>query len=270
MRHPLLLAVLLAACGGSALPRSEVPEEVVSPWPDPSVRSLQLYAVLTADPQAMQGSDAFSGVDAAVNGEGARYRPIRERVRIVPNGYRVDFTVDFADLPHPSVDAAQVASMIKALPQNQRAAAEKAKLAVFIRSDTRLLPQDAHVRLAGLVPLYVADRWGGVVLDLMARRAWTADEWQAELAAPALGDKQVRLVTREDEGGGHWLLSRGNPKFGVPDLEMRGISPAGLADARGRFVAAMRTLRARGPDAAPKALCTGPKGTYDAECRRLE
>lgn len=270
MRSLLLTAALLAACGGSTPARTEAPDDVPAPWPDPSVRSLQLYAVLTADPQAMQGPDAFAGVDAAVNGEGPRYKAIRDRARIVPSGYRVDFTVDFADLPHPSVDAAQLAGMVKALPPEQRAIAEKAKLAVFIRSDTRLLPQDAHVRLAGLVPLYVADTWGGVVLDLMARRAWTPDEWQAELAAPVLGEKQIRMVTREDEGGGHWLLTRGNPKFGLPDLEMRGISPAGLAEARGRFVAAERKLRAQGPSEAPKALCTGPKGTYDAECRRVE
>ena len=271
----LSTVVSFVGCGagpGSAERRAAMAAlaEDSSFWPDPDVKSLQLYVVLTPDPQAMQGTDAFPGIDAAVNGVGPRYADVRERVRAVPNGYKVDFSVDFADLPHPALDPAQLASMLKSLSGEGRALAESAKLAVFVRSDAKLLAGGDHLRLTGLVPLAVADQWDGVIIDLVARRAWTKDQWHAELAAEKLSERQLRLVARDDAAGTQWLMTRGNPKYGLPDLEMRGIPTAGLEAARGKFMAAQKRLHAQGPSAAPPAACTGPKGTYDADCRRVE
>jgi hypothetical protein len=269
-----LSLMLASACGGTSgasdrRAAAAALAEDASFWPDPDVKSLQLYVVLTPDPQAMQSPDAFAGVDAAVNGEGARYAAVRGKARVVPSGYKVDFSVDFADLPHPAVDPAQLAPMIKQLPADARALAEGAKLAVFVRSDARILPHGDHLRLTGLVPLSIADKWDGVIIDLIARRAWTKDQWQAELAGERLSDKQLRMVTRDDADGKKWLLTRGNPKFGLPDLEMRGIPAADLEAARGRFSKLQQRLQAQGPSQAPATPCTGPKGTYDADCRQV-
>lgn len=270
----LALTAGAIACGGSSgaadrRAANAALAEDASFWPDPDVKSLQLYVVLTPDPAAMQGDAAFAGVDAAVNGEGPRYASVRDRVRGIPSGYRVDFSVDFADLPHPAVDMAQLGPMLKGLPGDARALAESAKLAVFVRSDAKLLPRGDHLRLTGLVPLNIADRWDGVIVDLLARRAYTKDQWLAEIAGERLSDRQVRMVERDDAGGTKWLMTRGNPKFGLPDLEMRGVPEAQLAAARARFAAAQARLQARGPAALPAEPCTAPQGTYDAACRRL-
>jgi hypothetical protein len=271
----LALALTLATgCGGNSgaadrrVAAAALAEDA-SFWPDPDVKSLQLYVVLTPDPQAMQSPDAFAGVDAAVNGEGDRYAAVRNRARVVPSGYKVDFSVDFADLPHPAVDQAQLAPMLKTLSAEAQALAASAKLAVFVRSDAKLLPRGDHLRLTGLVPLSIADKWDGVIIDLIARRAWTKDQWRAELAAERLSDKQLRMVTRDDADGKKWLLTRGNPKFGLPDLEMRGIPAADLEPARARFSKLQQRLHAQGPAEAPATPCTGPKGTYDADCRSV-
>ena len=270
---PVLLALSIFACGGPAstpeqrAARLADDAEEVAFWPDPDVKSLQLYVVLTPDAQAMAAEDSFGQIDAAVNGEGPRYQSIRKQATIVPSGYRVDFGVDFAQLPHPALDPAQLAGMLEKLPAEAQALAASAKLAVFVRGDARLLPQGNQIRLTGLVPLQIADRWDGVILDLVARRAWTRDQWHAELSAPALSERQMRFVTRDDAGGTKWLLTRGNPKFGLPDLEMRGVAPAALAAARAKLSTAQAGLQSKGPTAAPKEPCAGPKGTYDADCR---
>jgi hypothetical protein len=267
-----LTLTLTSACGGTSgasdrRAAAAALAEDASFWPDPDVKSLQLYVVLTPDPQAMQSPDAFAGVDAAVNGEGPRYAAVRGKARVVPSGYKVDFSVDFADLPHPAVDPAQLAPMLKTLSAEAQALAASAKLAVFVRSDAKLLPHGDHLRLTGLVPLSIADKWDGVIVDLIARRAWTKDQWRAELAAERLSDKQLRMVTRDDTDGKKWLLTRGNPKFGLPDLEMRGIPAAELEPARAKFSKLQQRLHAQGPSLAPAGPCTGPKGTYDADCR---
>ncbi len=76
-------------------------------------------------------------------------------------------------------------------------------------------------------------------------------------------EAQVRVVTKDDEGGKMWLLTHGNPKFGLSDLEIRVVAEADLEKARTRLNVAHRRLHVEGPAGAPPELCTGPKGTYD-------
>jgi hypothetical protein len=269
-----LVAAALAGCGGggaaSRRAAAAALAEDSSFWPDPDVKSLQLYLVLTPDPQAAQGPEAFTGIDAAVNGEGERYGAVRQKVRTVPNGYKVDFTLDFADLPHPAFSPEMLAPMLKGLSDEGRALAQTAKLGVLVRGDATLLPQGEHLRLTGLVPLAIADRWDGVIVDLIARRAYTKDQFFGALGDAMGPEVQVRVVTKNDEGGKKWLLTRGNPKFGLPDLEIRGVADADLEKARARLNAAQRRLHVEGPAGAPPEACTGPKGSYDGACRRVE
>jgi len=265
----------LVGCGGgrgaaSRRAAAAALAEDSSFWPDPDVKSSQLYLVLTPDPQAAQGPDAFPGIDAAVNGEGERYGSVRQRVHSVPSGYKVDFALDFADLPHPAFSPEVLAPMLKGLSDEGRVLAQGAKLGVLVRGDATLLPKGEHLRLTGLVPLAIADRWDGVIVDLVARRAYTKDQFFGALGDAMTPDVQVRVVTKNDEGGKKWLLTRGNPKFGLPDLEIRGVDDAGVDAARARLLAAQRRLHVEGPAGAPPEPCTGPKGSYDGACRRVE
>ena len=191
----LALCLLLAGCGGTRPPAAALPDptEALPAYGEPA---LQLYLVLTADAAAMQGKPAVDAMWKAVNGEGARYAPIRQRVQWVPGDYQVDVALDFADLPHPAFSAQKLGPMLADLPPAVRAQAEEAKLAVVVRSATTTLPRGDHIRLAGLAALYAADSSDGVILDLLARRAWTRDAWAAELGAERLGPDQVRLTSR--------------------------------------------------------------------------
>ncbi len=273
-----LTASLLLACG--ARPAASSIDDDIASLPDPNRASLQLYLVLTDDPRAMQGKPAVDAMWKAVGGEGARYQAVRRHVKWVPGDYELDVTLDFADLPHASLSPTALAPMLRDLPPALRARAEAAKLAVFVRSGARVLPDGNHIRLAGLAALYAADTYDGVVLDLLARRGWTRDAWHAELSTAPLSKAQVRLTSRF-EGKARWLLSRGNPKYGAPDLQMRGIDPNRLPAARARFVAVQSALVARGgqigqrvpvPSGRPVLLkrCEAPKGLFDAECVQID
>ncbi|MCB9524617.1 MAG: hypothetical protein H6702_14750 [Myxococcales bacterium] len=273
------LALALAACGGGPRPDPLAELDADTAGLGGGRPSVQLYAVLTPDPKAMQGADAVPGMWGAVGGQGTRYQAIRRHVKWVPGDYELDVALDFADLPHPQVPLAQFQAMAKALPAEARAALDGAKLAVFFRSDVPTLPGDAHVRLAGLAALYAADRWGGLVFDLVARKAWTADAWQRELAAPALTAGAHGLVGVRADGEGRWIYTHGEAKFGRPDLQVRRVPEAQLAAARAAVQAALKASRVR-PLAAGGSLptpagevtlgpCEAPPRFHDADCLQL-
>jgi hypothetical protein len=261
----------LVACGGSTPAKRPAIDfsEDDTPWPDASVKSLQLYAVLTPDPKALQSEGDLAVVEAAIAGEGPRYSLVRAHVSGVPANYRLNYVTDFADLPHPEFAEGRVKPMVAELPEGARELAGTARLAVVIRSDAGLLPNEGHIRLAGLVALAVADKFGGVVLDLMARRAYTADAWHATLAASNLGAEQVRLVARKQPSGQVVLHSRGMPKFGLPDLELAGLQPTQVDLMRDRFIEAVMALRRGGPNALDVGPCTDQGITWDAGCASL-
>ncbi len=240
MRRLLPFVFLVAGCGGRAAPATFV-EPDVSSWPEVGPPSLQLYLVLTADPAAMQDEAAVSGMWDAVHGRSPRYAPIWRHVTWVPADYALDVDLDFAHLPHAAFSAARLAPMLSELPAPLRARAEQAKLAILFTSRVATLPGGNHVRLAGAAALYAADAYDGVIVDLLARRAWAPADWLNELSGAALSVRQRRFVGRADR-----LATRGNPKFGAPDLEMTGVTAANRAPAQARFAAADAALLAHG------------------------
>jgi hypothetical protein len=275
----MALALLLGACGGaprSSLAQLNVDDDLAS-LPEPNLPALQYYLVLTADASALQGKPALDAMWQAVGGQGARYKAVRQHVRWLPGDYKLDVATDFADLPHPQVSLDQLLTMTS--DERLRTQMRSAKLAVYLRSDAHVLPQGNHIRLAGLAALYTADRWQGVIVDLIARRVWAADAWQAELASAALSAQQGRLSRRADTNGTTWLYTRGNPKYGRADLQMRGIKPGSLGPAQLRFKAAQAALLAHG-GAVGSTLqtsqgrlrllaCAAPQRFHDAGCVQI-
>lgn len=246
MRPSVLAALaalaLLAGCGGAPRP-APIDQTPLLPSERPT---LQMYLVLTDDPRAMQGEGAVEAMWDAVHGRTAKYAPIQSRLQGVPGGYEVDVELDYADLPHPMLPAEALAGLIEDLPPADRARAEKATFAVSIRSAAPPLPRGGQIRLVGTAALFAADRHDGIVLDLLARRAWSAAGWASELSGAVLSGAQVRLIRRIGPEGGVMLLTRGNPKYGAPDLQMRGIPQDRLSAARARFVAAQAVLLEEG------------------------
>jgi hypothetical protein len=225
----------------------------------------------------MQTKAEIDAMFAAVRGEDPGYVPIARKVTWTPPGYELDVTLDFADLPHGEVSP-KIAPIVAGLPEDVRSWIAKAKLAVFVRSRAGVLPEGNQIRLAGLAALWAAETHDGIILDLMTRRAWTPSAWRHELLGNVLSRKQVRLTSRPD-GANHWLLSRGNPKYGAPDLQMRGIPAAKLDAARARFGEVEDVLLQRGGKPGAKIAvrgrllqlqqCDAPPGLHDDACVQI-
>lgn len=275
----LLAAIGLTACGGGPKPKP------VSDFEDDAVRvveytpSLHQFVVLTSNPKAMQSEADRKAMWAAVNGTDPKHGWIAPHVKQLPPGYEANITLDFADLPHEALPANRLESLTKELSRIQRAKARDARLAVFVRGDLVGLPGATQVRLAGLAVQHIAEAHDGVIIDLLTRRAWTRDAWLAEIKQRQLGPGQVRLGAAK-KGGGVWLFSRGNAKFGEPDLLIRDIAPEKLAQAKARFKTVHAALLARGgarvagesADSIAGATllpCTAPPGFFDAGCVQI-
>jgi hypothetical protein len=89
------------------------------------------------------------------------------------------------------------------------------------------------------------DRGGVAVLDVLALRWFTSEEWRETIFEPAAPEpiEHVSLLASE-EWGGMWLHSRGMRKFGRPDLSARELSQDDLETFAGLFESLIVTLAA--------------------------
>jgi hypothetical protein len=77
------------------------------------------------------------------------------------------------------------------------------------------------------------DHGGVAVFDPQMLKWWSADEWRAEVFAPAepLPHRHVVILTSLEDDGTTWFHTRGLRKFGRPDLSIRRVPTAGHAAA---------------------------------------
>lgn len=275
----------LAGCGPATAPRvaSLLDDTVADPFAGVGRPTLQLYAVLSDDPQAMQGPEDVAQMWLTVGGQGPEASAIRRQVEWVPGDYRLNIDLDFADLPHPKVPQKAFDALARQLPAPLAARARAAKLAIFFRSDAGLLPGSDHLRLVGLSALHAAQRFDGVIYDLIARRAWRPADFARALAAPELNlSEHTRTQRRPDGAQALWLFTRGEPRWGRPDLQLRRV-PEGQAAPAERLLEAARHAAAALPEPlqpgqtlqtpeGPVATraCEAPAGLHDAACVQLD
>ncbi len=87
------------------------------------------------------------------------------------------------------------------------------------------------------------DAGGTAVLDAVALRWWSPEEWRATIFEPA-GPEPIEHITllASAEIGGFWIHSQGMRKFGRPDLSARGLAEDDLDLFAGLFESLTVTL----------------------------
>ncbi|MEE2789907.1 MAG: hypothetical protein VX589_21375 [Myxococcota bacterium] len=216
------LLVLALGCSAVLNACTSVPNLKVSDPQDDIVTSrpsLQMYLVLTSNPRAMQSDVEVEAMWNAVHGVDPKYRAIRQALTWVPKNYTLDVELDFADLPHAAFPRRRLNALLKTLPNIERQRAQTAVLGVSVRSSGQTLTGAAQIRLVGAAVLYIAERHDGVIIDLLARRAWTSRSWRAELQRQQLSKLQSRVVGTKRGAVGQ-VRTVGWLKFGLPDIVM--------------------------------------------------
>lgn len=220
----ILTMCLQFACAGSP-PASAVDtdDDVVFE----SAPALQMYLVLTENAKAMQGERAVRDMWTAVHGERKDFRFVQDWVAktTVPRDYKVDIELDFATLPHSMLPARMLEPILRELTAKQRAKAARATLAVSFRSRNHTLPAANHLRLVGAAALRAAERYDGIVVDLLSRRAYTANAFRTHLMSSRLPGEVTTIKRRPLKDGRHLVISRGQIKLGLPDFVIGPLTP---------------------------------------------
>lgn len=228
--------------------------------------ALQMYLVLTEQTDAMQSKGDVQAMWSAVHGDLPGFQEIRRAVRWAPANYKIDIELDFADLPHPALPRTRLTPLLRRLPASAGRRAEKARLAVSVRSRSESLPDGEHLRLIGAAVLHIAERYDGIIIDLLAQRAWSPAAWRREISGPRLSSRQTRLVSRRTSQGVQ-LRTRGHLKYGLPDLELN-VRETELSEGKVALARAQGALLRRGPGGLQSSLSCRGAG-YDGECIRL-
>ena len=129
----------------------------------------------------------------------------------------------------------------------------------------------------GAAVLRVAERYQGVIVDLLARRSFTPADWRAELNSPGLSKRQYRWARRRRPDGRFQLLSRGNVKYGRPDLLVGPFEGSQLKQAGRLFAEAHGRILLRGGQIGQRVVIDGVPMLYvpcegesfDGECIAL-
>ncbi|MEE2756689.1 MAG: hypothetical protein VYA30_08500 [Myxococcota bacterium] len=238
-----------------------------------------MYLVLTANSAAMQNKADVTDMWTAVHAERDEFSFVADHLRktTVPSDYRIDIELDFAEMPHRLLPWSRLDPMLTKLGSEVMSQAHQAKLAVSFRSRSQTLPSNNHLRIVGAAVLRTAERYNGVVLDLLTRRAYTPASFRRALNqdSDTLGES---IVTKRRVSDQHFvLLSRGQIKLGLPDFV---IGPFATHRARTSqdLIAQVRSdLRADRADYGRVIIYKGEKWTYsrcpnwnyDGECRYL-
>lgn len=241
--------------------------------------ALQMYLVLTNQPAAMQSPADVEDMWTAVRGEQQDFTFVSKYVSQihVPADYRVDVELDFASLPHPKLSAKRLHPMLRNLPAAAKKRSDEAVLAVSIRSRSQTLPLGNHIRLVGAAVLRAAERYNGVIVDLLARRAYTADSWRREISRENLSARQIRIAKRRAPNGRILFLSRGHIKYGAPDVVVGPFRPDQEDTAKRLFLAAQVGVLRGGGHPGQQLRLIGRNmvfhscstGGFDGKCVRL-
>ena len=85
-----------------------------------------------------------------------------------------------------------------------------------------------HIRLVALAALYIAEKYDGVIVDLLTRKAWSPESWRRAISASQIKANQTRIVRQRGGKSGGRIRSLGWLKFGLPDVVLRDIPTADM------------------------------------------
>lgn len=208
-------------CGASV-------SERVDPSPQASIvqsdESQHLYLLALQPKNAFKTAEERAELWSALRGDNPSIRPLLGPIEQIPLHYRVEYIFNHGDPANPETEYRRLMSWTKRLTPAAAAKAESAKTLLLVKGTLKRLPQSQDVRLTLAALVFIAEKYDGVILDLLNRRAHTSiDLRKVLLATPSLGI-QVRIIGAR-QGDRRGIRSVGLPKYGYPDLFLATVRP---------------------------------------------
>ena len=197
--------------------------------PDPNVfkakdTSQQLYMLALSPANAFTTQDERNALWAALRGDDPTVVKLLGPIDSIPMDYRIEYVFNHTTPDSPEAELEQLTPWMKRLPKDAKARVRTAQTLLLVKGTLDRLPnaQETRLTLAGLV--FLAERYNGVVFDLLNRQALTAAEIRTRLSSSQGLAPQVRLIGALVDGH-KGIRSVGLPKYGLFDVFLASADP---------------------------------------------
>ena len=177
----LSLFVCLCIGGGCASlnPKSSahlspVTDRPTTPVVKASNTSHQLYML------ALNPADAFTTADerdqlwAALRGDDPGLVDLLGPIESIPMDYRIEYVFNHTTLDSPEAEFEQLKPWMKRLPQDAKERVYTAQTLLLVKGALDRLPNAQETRLTLAALVFLAEKYTGVIFDLLNRQALTA------------------------------------------------------------------------------------------------
>lgn len=197
--------------------------------PDPNIfkakdTSHQLYMLALSPANAFTTKDERNALWAALRGDDPTVVKLLGPIESIPMDYRIEYVFNHTTPDSPEAELEQLTPWMKRLPKDAQARVRTAQTLLLVKGTLDRLPNAQETRLTLAALVFLAERYNGVVFDLLNRQALTAAEIRTRLSASQGLAPQVRLIGALVDGH-KGIRSVGLPKYGLFDVFLASADP---------------------------------------------
>ena len=233
--------------------------------------SRHLYMLALKPKNAFSTSAERDALWKALQGDDPSIRALLGPIEAIPMDYRIEYVFNHATPSSTEAEMPRVQPWAKRLSAVDQVRLAHAQTILLVKGDLVRLPNAQETRLTLAALVFLAERYDGVVFDLLNREALGATALRQRLIKSGTLPPQIRLIgARVDTRPG--IRTVGLPKYGLPDLFLASRQPRQHAKRLSEIVDAL--LESRGlPNGVSLKPCVGTKldyGCYEASVTSLQ
>ncbi len=222
--------------------------------------SRHLYLLALAPANAFSSSGERDALWKALQGDEPTIRGLLGPIEAIPMDYRIEYIFNHASPSSKEAELHRIRPWAKRISSADQARLKRAQTILLVKGDLQRLPNAQETRLTLAALVFLAERYDGVVFDLLNREALGAKSLRHRLMNRGGLAPQIRLIgVRVDRRLG--IRTVGLPKYGLPDLFLASRQPKQHAKRLSEVVDALLESRAL-PQGVSLSPCVGTKLDY--------
>ena len=190
----------------------------------PTMDAKHLYVLALGPKDAFTSSDERAELWRALQGAVPSIAPLLGTLEDIPLDYRIEYVFNHTTPSATNAEMHRLRPWAKTLSSSDRRRLQNARTLLLVKGSLARLPNAQETRLTLAALVYLAEKYDGVIFDLLTREAIGVSDLRSRLTPPARLPPQIRLIgVRNQERTG--LRTVGLPKYGFPDLFLKTTTP---------------------------------------------
>ena len=212
----VLSAIHCAACTTPHKKSASV-QSHISTLPVRKDTSQHLFLLALQPNQAFTTDAEREALWSALRGEHFETKPLLGRLEQIPMNYRVEYVFNHTTPRNEEAKFHTFKSWLKDMPKRTLKRLESAKTLLLVKGTLPRLAEAQELRLTLAALVFLAERYEGIVFDLLNRKAYDAPSlrWRLENETGLIDQVKFRTASVNQRRG---LRTVGLPKYGWPDI----------------------------------------------------